>query len=317
MGESDRFHRNERRRQRKHFISFGADANAVVNLFAINIIFFLILMVIQVGMYAGSQSEGYFYEHAVKWFELPASGHALLYRPWTVISYMFSDTGTNIIRLISNMIWLWAFGSLLQQIAGNDKLIPVYIYGGLTGALFFISAYYFISPLAAYRDTAGLLGANAAVLAIAVAATTLEPDFRFFTQIRNGIPVWILTAIYLLIDFASIAGAGAGYSLSHIGGALAGFVFALLLKKGTDGSIWMNKLWNYFTNLFTPPPPQRKVLKDKVFYNTGDRKPYVKTSNVTQKKVDDLLDKINRKGIDSLTEDEKEFLKKASDHDDL
>ncbi len=294
----------------------GADGNALMALFAVNAVFFLILMMIQVGMYVGEQTPVDFYVQVVKWIELPAGLRNFTERPWTIITYMFADTGNNIIRLISNMIWLWAFGSVLQQMAGNNKLVPVYIYGGLMGAVFFVAAHYLFTPLAGFRENAGLLGANAGVLAVAMATTTLEPGYRFFTQIRGGIPIWVLMSIYILIDFAGVAGVSAAYSLSHLGGALAGFLFILFLRRGNDGSKWMNNFYRWVTTIFEPkkknPPP-----KDTIFYKAGDRKPFTKTTNVTQERVDAILDKINRTGYHFLTHEEKEFLRKAAEDENL
>ncbi len=313
MGESDRRHINEQPKRRSRF-TLGMDGNALTTLFAINVLFFLVLMVIKVGMYVGAKTEADFYLQIVQWFEVPASLTKLSERPWTLLTSMFTDT--SVMRGISNMIWLWGFGYILQQMAGNDKLIPIYIYGGIAGALFFIAAYYIIPPLSAYRDTANLLGANAAVMAVAMATTVLEPNFRIFTQIRNGIPIWVLLALYILIDFAGIATEGAAFSLAHLGGALAGFLFVVFLRNGKDGSIWMNKFYNTISTIFTPKEPQQNK-KDTVFYNTGNREPYTKKQNITQQRVDEILDKINQKGYNFLTDEEKAFLKKAADDDAL
>jgi hypothetical protein len=231
---------------------------------------------------------------------------------------MFSDTGQNIIRLISNMIWLWAFGYLLLQMAGNDKLIPIYIYGGLLGGIVFIASHYLIPPLHPATNNAALLGANAGSLAVAMATTTLSPDHRFFTQIRNGIPIWVLMSIYILIDFAGIADQGAAYSLSHLGGVLAGFLFVIFLRRGYDGSVWMNKAYSWVMNLFNPyKKPSKEKIRETVFYNTGKRKPYEKTTHITQQRVDEILDKISQKGYHFLTEEEKDILKKAAEEDEL
>lgn len=313
MGEADRSHRNERSPRRRTGIRLGADNNALMALFGINVACFLIMMMIQVGMFAGGNTPSDFYTHVVRWVEFPAGLQKLSERPWTLLTYMFTDTGGTLVRFISNMIWLWAFGYLLQQMAGNDKLIPIYIYGGLTGAIFFTASYYFMTPIVPLRDQSALLGANVSVIAVAVATTTLQPDYRFFTQIRNGIPIWVLTGIYVLIDLAGTAGFGAGYSLAHLGGALAGFLFIILLRRGIDGSVWMNKFYHYFINLFEPKKTTANTSRDKVFYNTGNRKPFIKTPNDRQERVDEILDKINQKGYHFLTEEEKEFLKKASE----
>ena len=315
MGESDRY--GEFKKPRKK-IFFGDDNNAMVSLFSLNIIFFLLLMLIQVVYFFTQQNVAVYNAQIVQWFELPASLTKLSERPWTLLTYMFSDTGGNIIRLISNMIWLWAFGYLLLQMAGNDKLIPIYLYGGVLGGIIFIAAHYLIPPLQPERASAALLGANAGTLAVAMATTTLSPDHRFFTQIRNGIPIWVLMGIYVLVDFAGIANKGAAYSLSHLGGVLAGFLFVIFLRKGKDGSVWMNRAYSWFMNLFNPyKKPSKEKIRETVFYNTGKRKPYEKTTHITQQRVDEILDKISQKGYHFLTEEEKDILKKASEDDEL
>ena len=323
MGESDRRHRNEYNAPKKFKLLLGADSNALIALIAINVVCLVLLLSIQVGFFVGSRTGEDFYLTIVKWFEMPASGVSFSTRPWAIFTYMFSDSsysamgGTGVIRVISNMFWLWTFGYILQDMAGNSKLIPIYIYGGLAGGLFFIMAHYAIPPIAVHRASAGLIGANAAVMAVAVATTALAPEYRFFKQIRNGIPIWVLTGIYILIAFAGVAESGAAYSLSHLGGALAGFLFIVFLRNGYDGSIWMNKFYYKLMHLFDPKPKQNQQPKDKIFYDQGNRKPFVKTTNITQKKLDEVLDKINQKGYHFLTKEEKEFLDKVSKTDEL
>jgi membrane associated rhomboid family serine protease len=319
MGESDRHHINERQYQQpKNRFLLGATDNALVALIAINVMVFIILMTIQVGMVVGSRSIDGFNATIVPWFELPASVAKLSTRPWVLLTYMFSHTGASLFTGFANMFWLWTFGYILQSYMGNNKLIPIYIYGGLLGALFFIVAHYVMPNLSPLRPAAGgLLGANAAVMAVAMATTTLVPNYRFFQQIRGGIPIWVLMLAYLLIDYAGVAGIGAAYSLAHLGGALAGFLFVYFLRKGKDGSTWMLKLYNSVVHAFDPKPKQKTSAENKVFYNTGNRPPFTKSSSITQKRVDELLDKINQKGYQFLTDEEKSFLKKAAESPDV
>ncbi|MEO6405929.1 MAG: rhomboid family intramembrane serine protease [Ferruginibacter sp.] len=315
MGELDRYGEYKKPRNR---INLGQDGNALMALITLNAIFFLLMLLLQVAYFFYQQTPELYNAQVVQWFELPASLTRLSERPWTVLTYMFSDTGSNLMRILTNMIWLWAFGYILQQISGNDKIIPIYIYGGLLGGVIFIAAHYLIPPLHPALNSAALLGANAGCIAVAMATTALAPNHKFFTMIRGGIPIWVLMVVYIFIDLVGIAGLGAAYNLAHLGGALAGFMFVIFLRNGKDGSVWMNSFYSWITNLFNPykkneiPP-----VKEKVFYNTTGRKPYKKTANITQQRVDDILDKINQKGYSFLTEEEKEILKKASEDDSL
>ena len=311
MGESDRYSDFKPPRRR---LTLGQDGNALMGLFTINIIFFLLLLIIKVSYFYFQKPEGFFIAEVVQYFEMPAQLTRLSERPWTILTYMFSHI--SVMQMLSNMLWLWAFGFILQELTGNKKLIPVYIYGGLAGGIVFIIANYLIPSLRSSVNGAVLLGSNAATMAVAVATTTLAPDFRFFRNLNGGIPIWVLTLIYILIDFAGIATLGAAFSLSHLGGAAAGFLFIYLLRKDIDGSIWMNNFYNWFMNLFNPNKNRNSNnVKEKVFYNTEGRKPYKKTANITPQRIDEILDKINQKGYHLLTDEEKNILKRAAEED--
>ena len=74
----------------------------------------------------------------------------------------------------------------------------------------------------------------------------------------------------------------------------------------------MHNFWNWLDDLFSP---EKKHItnkeKDRLFYKTNT-KPYHKTPNLTQQKLDEILDKINQEGYHLLTAEEKNFLKRAS-----
>lgn len=309
MGESDRYSDYKKPRTR---LTLGQEGNALVSLLALNIIFFLLLLTIKVIYFIFESPELAFQTQVVQYFEMPAQLTKFSERPWTILTYMFSHT--EVMHILSNMLWLWAFGYILQELTGNRKLIPIYIYGGLAGAVVFILSSYLLPPLRPLIGGATLFGGNAAVMAIAVATTTLVPGYRFFRNLNGGIPIWVLTLIYVLIDFAGVATMSAAYSLSHLGGGIAGFLFIYLLRRGKDGSIWMNNFYNWFMNLFNPNKNEPSA-KERVFYNSDGRIPYRKTANLTQQRIDEILDKINQNGYHFLTDEEKNILKRASEED--
>ena len=76
----------------------------------------------------------------------------------------------------------------------------------------------------------------------------------------------------------------------------------------------MSNFYSWFINMFNPDKnKERNSVKEKVFYNTGNRMPYSKTSNVTEQRIDEILDKINQKGYNYLSKEEKDILKRASE----
>jgi membrane associated rhomboid family serine protease len=311
MGEADRY--MDYRRPRKRF-TLGDDNNALVALVTINIAVYILLQVIEV-IYANMQgSKTAFAAEALPWFQLPANLSGLVTRPWTLLTAMFTHTG--IWNMLGNMLWLWTFGFILQELSGNKRLIPVYIYGGIAGAVVFIIAVNLLPASRQYSNIFWLYGANASNMALAAAATMLAPDYRFFRNIGGGIPIWVLTTIFIIIDFAAAIRVGTPFSLAHLAGAGAGFMFVYFVRKGKDGSVWMNNFYYWCMNIFNSGAKRpNRAVKEKVFYNTGERKPYRKTSNVTQQRIDEILDKINQKGYHFLTDEEKNILKRASEED--
>ena len=308
---------NVREEKSRNKISLGQDGNALVNLIICNAILFVLLKFIFVIYLISDLNINAYYKNIFNWFILPADIGKLGTRPWTLLTYMFTHQG--VFHLIANVFWLWAFGYILQDLTGNRKLVPIYIYGGLTGGFFYILSYYLFPSLQPSLPTAMFLGANTSVMAVAVATTTVQPDYRIFPMINGGIPLWILTLVYVIINFASIQVGDPAKYIAHIGGAALGFTFIIQLRKGKDWSEWMNNFFDWASNLFNPDKKfQSKPVKQEFFYKVKESsQPYKKRPNVTQKRIDEILDKINQKGIHFLTDEEKDILKRAANGDDL
>lgn len=306
MGEAERYQEYKHLRKKKFIL--GAANNALMTLLALNAIGFLFLLTLQVSFFFGQQSREVFFNNIVYYAELPSSFSAFFHKPWSILSYMFCDTDNGLWRILSNMVWMWTFGYFFQQLAGNDKLLPVYIYGGLMGGI----AFMMFSPLGEPTLNSSLIGANASVMAIAGAAVAIDPTFRVLTHIRKGIPLWVLLLVYVTIDLLGVLPVGVGFVAAHLTGLSTGIVFSLLLRTGKDSGAWMNTFFYRVANLFTPSTKGKKNTRDTFFYTTGSRKPYQKTPRNTQQRLDEILDKINATGYDSLTTEEKDFLQQAA-----
>jgi membrane associated rhomboid family serine protease len=295
----------------------GQDGNALVQLVIINAVLFATLKFIYV-IYKSidSATADYHFGNIASYVLLPASLDKLSSRPWTVLTYMFSDE--HVFRFIGNMFWLWGFGYILQDLTGNRKLIPIYLYGGIAGALFFMLSFGLIPKLQAEASIVQLAGANASVIAVAVAVTTVAPDYRIFPMINGGIPLWILTVLYLIINFSTLSNGDTGGYIASLAGGAAGFLFILRLRRGHDGSIWINQFFDWCSDLFNPDRKKKsRSPKDEFYYKVSGTQPFKKIPNVTQQRIDEILDKINQQGYRFLTDEEKEILKRAADEEDL
>lgn len=318
MGESDRY--QDYKIVKKRY-TLGQPGNALFALFAVNVAaFFLILLANVFTQYTHQGQNAIQGETIMQWFALPAGFSSLAERPWTILTFMFAQGGnpplSALLAMLGSMLWLWAFGYILQDLSGNRYIFPIYIYGSLLGAVFFLTASNTIPFFSQYKSQFILYSAQYGTTAIAIAVTTISPTYRIFRNLGNGIPVWVLTGLYLLVNLVYAFSGTSTVPFAVLGAALAGFGFIYFTRKGNDPGAWMHRFYNWISQLFSPAKQAAKnQVKEKVFYNTAGRKPFSKTSNVTQNRVDEILDKINQKGYQFLSEEEKNILKRASEED--
>lgn len=301
----------DKRRSRR--VSPGQDGNALVILVAINVILFLILKFLFLVYKVTDIGEEVYYRHVFNWFTLPSDISTFIARPWSMLTYMF--THESVWHLIANMLWLWSFGYILQDMVGNRKLFPIYFYGGIFGVIYYISGSYLFGS----HSSSYFFGANASIMAVAIATTTLTPRYRIFPMINGGFPLWILTLIYIIISMAGISTNNlANYATLLAGGGLAGYVFIRELQKGRDWGNRINKFLDWITDLFNPDKEnKRKAVKDEFFYKVKGPQSYKRTPNITQERIDKILDKINQEGYHKLTDEEKDILSRAANDGDL
>lgn len=300
----------------KKRILLGQDGNSLVMLLAILAITFCLFKFLwTIYWMSGSKIDVYNAE-ILNWFTLPSNLSVLATRPWTIFTYMFLHEEP--MHLIGNVLWLWAFGYILQDLAGPRKLIPLFIYGGLAGGLFYILSFNLLPVLSEAAKYSTLIGASAGVMAIAIATTALAPGYRIFPMINGGIPLWVLTLIFVILDFAMVTGSNTGGHLAHLAGAAMGFVFVWQLRRGKDWGEWMNRSFDWISNLFNPDKKSwKKTAREELHYESKGTQPYKRIPNITQKRIDEILDKISQQGYRYLTEEEKDILKRASEDEDL
>ena len=298
-------------------LGLGQDGNSLVLLIAILAIIFCIFKFIWLVYQIAERNVNAYDQNIFNWLVLPGDFEKMMTRPWTLVSFMFMHK--DVWDMLGNLLWLWAFGYIFQDLTGNNKLVPVFLYGSFGAGLLFVLAFNLFPKLVPAASTVSLVGAGAGIMAIAIAATTLAPDYRIFPMINGGIPLWILTVIYVIIDLARMAGQNPPPGqFSHIAGAGVGFLFIYQMRRGHDWSTWMNNLYLWLGNLFNPDKQSwKKTAKTELHYKSKGTQPFKKIPNITQKRIDEILDKINQQGYRFLTDEEKEILKRAAEDEEL
>ncbi len=271
------------------------------------------LVFINVGVFIALYIVSIFFKSAADWLSVPGDFHTLLYRPWTLITYMFIHEG--FMHLLMNMLWLWWFGKLFLMYFNDKQLAAVYLLGGFTGAFFHLG----INYLLPVGQQAMILGASAAVMSVVFAVVAYKPDFIINLLFIGPVKIKYVGLFALAFDVLGLLGnlkggfiASDGVAhIAHIGGSAFGLWFGLSMKKGKDITRSFNNFLNNLIAFFSTNNNSRRKMKvsykDK-FSVPKDDWDYNQNKASKQKETDRILEKISKKGYGSLTKQEKDFL---------
>jgi len=288
--------------------AFQRPNNAHVQLIIINVTIFLVIGVISVvGEIASATA---FSDFIYNQFTIPPTFAEYLTRPWTLVTYMFAHSRWDIFHILFNMLVFYWFGRLFVEYLGSDKLVALYILGGLAGGILYLLMFNTVPYYIERSGFSGMVGASAAVYAIVVATATLLPNYTFFLLFFGPIRIKYIAAFYVVISFLGTTQPNAGGNIAHLGGALIGFVYLKQIRAGVNWGGWITATLEWFKDLFKNKP------KVKVTYRSEEKvmkkATKVTVSKTSQAEIDAILDKISDRGYESLTKDEKEKLFNAS-----
>ncbi|MFA6275648.1 MAG: rhomboid family intramembrane serine protease [Pedobacter sp.] len=269
-------------------LKFFKSGNPVFLYLGINILIFILVSLTSVVVFFAGY-RGLINSLIDDYLAFPSLPNLWLSHFYTVLTYQFFHA--DFFHILFNMLWLYWMGQLLLDFIKPRQFHLIYIGGGILGAIFY-ALIFTIVPVFKTSDNIPLIGASACVMAIFTALVTLVPNFSIRLVFVGEIKIKYLLLIYILLDLIGTTSTNAGGSLAHLGGVLFGFLYVKLLQNGTDLSAIFKK------------KPKLKVVRNN--------EPKKQTSNVNQKEIDAILDKISKNGYDKLSKGEKETLFKAS-----
>jgi len=252
----------------------------------------------------------------------------LIEKPWTVFTYMFTHKG--FFHLFSNMLLLFWMGRIFLDLLNGKRFVAIYLLGGISGFLFSLLAYKYLPGISLdslSQSSMPLLGASGAVTAIVVAISTYVPEYEIFMLFLGRVKLKYFAIVIVALDILLLPMGNEGGRLTHLGGALFGFLWATQMKRNVDISKWfmsiMDKIVTWFkprkTNMkvsYKQPSSSKSAFGKKA--STTSKASYVDYEEVKdtvsqeQKDLDAILDKIAKSGYESLTAQEKEKLFSAS-----
>jgi len=276
--------------------------SALIKLIYINIAVFLAVKLIGTFITLLQLNTGFSF---ISWFAVPADLSNLVYKPWTIFTYMFLHQ--DLIHILFNMLWLYWFGMIFLHYFDNKKLLSIYIVGGLSGAALYILSFNIFPLFDQVLPMSYALGASASVIAIVIAISVYAPNHTINLLFFGPVKLKYIAIVTIVLDVLSIASSNAGGHIAHLGGALFGYLYISQLRKGKNITKGFDRFMDKIFSLFKPRDKFKVTYKRPV----SDYE-YNKDKATNQKDIDKVLDKIAKSGYDSLTKKEKEILFKNS-----
>lgn len=201
---------------------------------------------------------------------------------WQLLTYAFLHSPMSLWHIVGNMLLIYFFGTMLEREIGSQRFLFTYLMAAAAGGLFYLvwSALMPMGPVA---------GASGAAFGIVFAAAWLFPQrtvYLLFIPLTLRVLALFLGAfaVFALINSLKLGPTRVADS-AHVGGALYGLAAAKLGWLRVDPLAW----WG-------ARQAQRAREKD-----VGDKE-----------RVDALLDRIHKEGIQSLSASDRRFLKRVS-----
>ena len=202
---------------------------------------------------------------------------------WQPFTYLFFHG--SIWHVLINMFVLWMFGSELERLWGKEHFLKFYFVTGVGAGL--------VTMIFGLNSMTPIVGASGAVYGVLLAYGLTYPNRTIY--LYGIIPIkslWFVIGIGVIAFMSSFDDISQISHLTHLSGMVIGY---LMLKR----PIRFNDLW------FT-------IRKRTLEYKIKHEEKKVSQHQAIEREIDRILDKINREGFESLTEEEHDRLYKGS-----
>ncbi|NQY07548.1 MAG: rhomboid family intramembrane serine protease [Flavobacteriaceae bacterium] len=236
-----------------------------------------------------------------------------LYKPWMFVTYAFFHNISNPIHIVVNMFVLHFIGNYFINLFSETKFLSIYFFGIVLGGLvFFLGAQIPFNQMIAQK-TLYLVGASAALRALIIFLVMYSPNMEI--NIFNfRVALKYIGIIVVLFDVYLLFGKQPGSGLAHIGGSLAGCLYAMNIKSGSTMGSGLERFIVTISQLFKKKSHLKTVHKTRSEKLKVHKTDYQKNRE-KQEQIDEILEKISKSGYESLSKKDKQFLFDASKED--
>jgi membrane associated rhomboid family serine protease len=278
MGLYDR----EYYRQERPGTFLGGDRTMVTNLILVNVVIYVLDLLVGGAISARCAVHADLFRHP--------------WDAWQLLTAGFMHDPKSVWHILLNMIVLFFFGRDVEVIYGRMEFLRIYLCLVVLSSLAWV-----ISQMALDPGNGTMIGASGAVMGILVLYVLHFPRRLIYIWGVIPVPAWALAILYVAQDFFGItstpdpmAPERVAYA-AHLSGALFGWLY-----------------WYSGINLGRLLPAGAKLPNFRSRPQLRVHDPRNDVVDSLEKRVDAVLDKVARQGIDSLSDEERQLLEDAS-----
>jgi membrane associated rhomboid family serine protease len=228
---------------------------------------------------------------------------------WRLLTYAFLHDPHGIMHIVFNMLFLWWFGSDVEDIYGPREFLAFYLMAAFLGGVAFVVTQT-TGAEAMWRAHAPCLGASGAVTAVLVLCALHYPSRIILLSFFIPVPIWLFVLIQVGQDLYGFVTGNAGHTAVavHLGGAAFAFVYykrhwrVVNLWDGVRE--WVKQRSRPRLRVYREEPPRSVPVTTP---------PAADADEHLEAKLDLVLEKVARYGQSSLTESERQILLRASE----
>ncbi len=236
-----------------------------------------------------------------EWFELDPYKTVYRGQVWRLLTHAFCHSRTDLWHIVFNMLYLWWFGARLESMYGSREFRFFYLTAAVVAGLGFVAFGLFM------HDLTPAIGASGAVMAVVMLFGLHFPRERVYIWGVLPIEVRWLVAFFVIVDlhpvlFSLAYGAPSADGVAH-SAHLGGLAFGWLYKK----QHWqLSHTWDRLIAALGIARRRKRAGRHVRLYE-----PPAEPVDLDAK-VDAILEKIHQSGEASLTDEEREILRRAS-----
>jgi membrane associated rhomboid family serine protease len=196
-------------------------------------------------------------------------------RLWQLLTYAFLHDPNDLIHILFNMLFLYWFGRQVETTWGSSRFLKFYLAAAVFSGLCFAAVQYLTG-----RQLSWCIGASGAIMATVMVYALYWPNQTILFMLFFPMRIRTFVIITIVLETMALLRAPNGVAnMAHLGGLAFGFI----VVKGA--------------------PYLRRLTESRAYRDETE-------SVRNNQRLDEILDKVHRKGMQSLSWWERRFLKK-------